>query len=98
MRIARIELEEMLSAAAVDEAAVTARAKALGEMQAAALRARTESRLALRRVLTPEQYQKMQQLKRGAVRARQARPGRHPGRGVFDEPDDDDRVPAEPGQ
>jgi Spy/CpxP family protein refolding chaperone len=108
MQIARIELEDMLSAPTVDEAAIAAHAKALGDMEAATLRARIESRLAVRRVLTAEQYQKMQQLKHRAVRAREGRPGRRPGRGDFDGPesgasshpgvDDDVRVPAEPGQ
>lgn len=78
LRIARLELEELMSAATVDEAKVAARVKALGELQAAALKDRTESRLAIRRLVTAEQFQKMQQARRGAVRAHRARRGRPP--------------------
>jgi Spy/CpxP family protein refolding chaperone len=78
MRLARLELEELMSAATLDEAAIAARVKALGELQAATFKARSESRLAVRRLVTAEQYQKMQQLKRGAVRAHRARPMRRP--------------------
>lgn len=78
MRLARVELDELLSAATLDEAAIAARVKALGELQAAAFKARTETRLAVRRLVTAEQYQKMQQHRREAVRAHRAR--RAPGR------------------
>jgi Spy/CpxP family protein refolding chaperone len=76
LRIARMELDELLGAATVDEAKIAARVKAIGELQSAAFKERTETRLAVRRLVTAEQYQKMQQLKRGAMRARLARPGR----------------------
>jgi Spy/CpxP family protein refolding chaperone len=76
LRVARMELDELLGAATLDEAAVAAKVKAIGELQAAAFKARTESRLAIRRLVTAEQYQKMQQVRHRAVRARQARPGR----------------------
>jgi Spy/CpxP family protein refolding chaperone len=76
LRIARMELEELMGAATVDEAKVAARVKTIGELQAAALKERTESRLAVRRLVTAEQYQKMQQAKRGAMREHRARPAR----------------------
>jgi Spy/CpxP family protein refolding chaperone len=76
LRIARMELHELLSAATVDEAKVAARVKAISELQAAAFKERTESQLAVRRLVTAEQYQKMQQVKRGAMRARRSRPMR----------------------
>jgi Spy/CpxP family protein refolding chaperone len=74
LRIARMELHELLGAATVDEARIAARVKAISELQAAAFKERTESQLAVRRLVTAEQYQKMQQVKRRAVRARRARP------------------------
>ena len=61
LRIARMELDELLGAATVDEAKVAARVKAIGELQSAAFKERTETRLAVRRLVTAEQYQKMQQ-------------------------------------
>jgi Spy/CpxP family protein refolding chaperone len=76
LRIARIELHELLAAATVDEARIAARVKAISDLQAAAFKERTETQLAIRRLVTAEQYQKMQQVKRGAVRARRARPMR----------------------
>lgn len=74
LRIARIELHELLGAATVDEARIAARAKTISDLQAAAFKERTESQLAVRRLVTAEQFQKMQQVRRGAVRARRARP------------------------
>jgi len=76
LRIARMELHELLSAATVDEAKVAARVKAISDLQAAAFKERTESQLAVRRLVTAEQYQKMQQVKHGAMRARRSRPMR----------------------
>ncbi len=78
MRIARLELDEILGAATVDEARIAARVKAISDLQAAAFKDRIESRLAVRRLVTAEQYQKMQQQKRRAVRARRGRLMRRP--------------------
>jgi len=63
--IARIDLEEALQAPTVDEKAVAAREKVLSDLQAAVLNARVERRLALRRMLSPEQRQKLAQLWHG---------------------------------
>jgi Spy/CpxP family protein refolding chaperone len=60
-RAARQGLEQALSAEPVDEAAVAARAKTLADVEAASARAQAESRLALRRLVTAEQYQKLSQ-------------------------------------
>jgi Spy/CpxP family protein refolding chaperone len=62
LRIAQGELNDLLRGAAVDDKAVSAKLKQVTDLQAAATRARVEHRLALRRVLTPEQFTKMQSL------------------------------------
>lgn len=64
LAIARVELEEALEAATVDEKLIATRVRAVSELQAAALRARVDRRLALRKVLTPEQRDKVRQLRR----------------------------------
>lgn len=88
LRIARIELDELLAKEKLDEAAIAARVKTIGELQAQSFKARAESQLAIRRLVTAEQYQKMQHVRRRAVEARRDRParrdrgyGRGPGRG-----------------
>lgn len=99
MRIARLELQELMGAAKVDEAAVAARVKALGELQAANLKARTDSQLAIRRLVTPEQYQKMQQLRQQHMRERGVRPARermHRGGRPAGPGADDDREGVDP--
>jgi Spy/CpxP family protein refolding chaperone len=83
LAIARIELEEAMDAPSVDEKLVGARVKAVSDLEASSLQARTSQRLAMRRLLTPEQQEKMKQLMRqgrmeraGARREhRQGRPG-----------------------
>src|SRR5512134_350626 len=57
LAIARIELEELMNAPVVDQKAIDARVKAVADLQAAQLKARTDQRLALRRILTPEQQE-----------------------------------------
>ncbi len=93
IRIARMELAEALDQRTVDEKAVAAKVKALADLQTVALQARTDERLAVRRILTPEQYEKMKQLRRdrrwargreGARGWRERRPG--PGRGAATQP------------
>jgi hypothetical protein len=86
MAIARIELEEALDARTLDEKAVAAKQKALADLQVSALEARTNHRLALRRLLSPEQQEKMRQLMRRRFADRGQRGGRawrgqRPGRG-----------------
>jgi Spy/CpxP family protein refolding chaperone len=68
LRIAQGELNDLLRAEALDDNAVNAKLKQVTDLQAAATRARVEHRLALRRVLTPEQLTKMESLMRQHVR------------------------------
>ena len=76
LAIARLELSELMDAPTVDEKAVAAKVKAVSDLQAAALKARTDERLAMRRLLTPEQQEKMKQLGQGGRRDRGPRPAR----------------------
>jgi len=102
LAIARMDLEEALEAPTVDEKLVSSRVRALTELQAAAVRARVDARLALRKVLTPEQLEKMKQLRheRGqnprAAWRRGGRPGDPAGSPEADDPRAED--PAGPGR
>jgi len=85
LQIARLELRELTEAPVVDQKAVDAKVKTIGDLHAAQLKARTDQRLAMRRLLSPEQQEKMKQLAR--ERRLQRRPGaagpgreRHSGR------------------
>ncbi len=64
IRIARMELDESLDAATIDEKLVATKVAALDQLQAAALQARVDHRLAVYKLLTPEQRAKMKQLAR----------------------------------
>jgi Spy/CpxP family protein refolding chaperone len=86
LRIAQGELSDLIRAAAIDETAVNAKLKQVTDLQAAATRARVEHALALRRILSPEQVEKMQALRheRSGERRRQrglrrGRPAPEPG-------------------
>lgn len=81
LAIARIELEEAMDAPSVDEKLVAARVKAVSDLEASSLQARTSQRLAMRRLLTPEQQEKMKQLRRqGRLERAGARQDRRSGR------------------
>jgi len=82
-QLARLGLQEQLHAPSVDEKALQARVKELSDLQAANLRARVDAQLALRRILTPDQQEKLKEL-----RARRPRPER------LDAPDDRPRERA----
>jgi Spy/CpxP family protein refolding chaperone len=71
--VARQELRELLTAPALDDKAVSAKVKQLSALQAAAVQARADGLIAMRRVLTPEQIEKLGQLP-------PHRPRRHPRR------------------
>ena len=73
--IARMELDEALSAPTVDEKLVAAKVKALADLQAASVQARADRRLAVRKLLTPEQEAKMSQLMRDRRAGRAAHRG-----------------------
>jgi Spy/CpxP family protein refolding chaperone len=64
MEIARVDLDEALNAQTIDEKVVAAKVQALTTLQATALKARVDQRLAVAKVLTPEQREKMKQLRR----------------------------------
>jgi Spy/CpxP family protein refolding chaperone len=64
LAIAHMELAEALDAPTVDEKLIATRVRAVSDLQAAEVRAQADSRLALRKVLTPEQQQKLRQLTR----------------------------------
>ncbi len=74
VQLARLALRELMDSPSVDEKALQARTKELGDLHAANLRARAEAQLAMRKLLTPEQREKLEQL-----RAR--RPGPRPADG-----------------
>ncbi len=75
-RAARVALDLALAAEPIDEAAVAARVKTVADLEAASARARAESQLALRRLVTAEQYQKLAQ-SRSRVFGARAHRGRH---------------------
>ena len=52
LRIARMELDELMAAPTLDEAKIAARVKAIADLQAAALQERTNSKLAVRKLGT----------------------------------------------
>ncbi len=84
LAIARLELEELMDAPTVDEKAVAAKVKAVSDLQAAALKARVDERLEMRRLLSPEQQENLKRLAPRGRRGQGARAGRawrnrHPG-------------------
>jgi len=76
LAIARLELAELMDAPVVDQKAVDAKVKAVSDLQGAALKARTDQRLAMRRLLSPEQQEKMKRLMRESRAPREPRPAR----------------------
>jgi Spy/CpxP family protein refolding chaperone len=90
LKVARLELRELLDAATVDQAAVASRVKRIGELQAALLKSRVDARLAARAVMTPEQHEKLKQLR--PPRPERTGPPRGPrhGHGEDDEDGDED--------
>ena len=104
-QLARLELEQLMKAETVDEKAVAARVKQLTDLHGAALKAKVDGRLALKKLLTPEQQEKLRQMRAERPRTlRGERPARLSGRpgpapGVDDEePEGEDEVepPARP--
>jgi Spy/CpxP family protein refolding chaperone len=58
LRIARLELQELLRASTIDEKAVITKANQVADLQTAAFKARVEHRLSISKLLTPEQRMK----------------------------------------
>lgn len=84
LQVARMELNELFRAPMVDEKAVAAKLKVVGDLEFAVLKARVDQRLALRKVVSPEQAEQIEKLAavgsrmragQGARAARKARPG-----------------------
>lgn len=63
LAIARMQLREALDAPTVDEKLVASRVQAVNDLQAAAVRARVDRQLALRKLLTPEQRERLMQMR-----------------------------------
>ncbi len=95
--VAHLDLRRLLEAPTVDRKAVDAKVKEMADLHSAGLRARVDTMLSMREVLTPEQLQKWQSLEgeRGRGRWRR-RDGRRPfGRGFGSGPD---QAPSAPPQ
>jgi Spy/CpxP family protein refolding chaperone len=82
LQIARLELGEMLDTAAPDEKAIAAKVKEVSELQTAALKARVDARLAVAKILTPEQREKLKHLRGLGLRRERGPAGREHGRGA----------------
>lgn len=82
----REQLRALLQAPTVDENAVRALGRKQGELEAARAQARVEDRLALRKLLTPEQLDKLHELarERGAARRERRTQRRGAGHGERD--------------
>ncbi len=83
VKVARLELAELMGANTVDEKAVQLKVKQLGDLQATGLKARVDHQLAVQKILTPEQRAKFKELRqrRGFMRARGRMGRRGPGMG-----------------
>jgi Spy/CpxP family protein refolding chaperone len=73
-QLARFDLAELLKAQTVDEKAVALRVKELTDLHGAAVKAHVDHLLLMKKILTPEQQEKMKQM-------RASRPGMGPGAG-----------------
>lgn len=85
-----IELRDLLAAPTLNEGAVRAKSRQLAELQATAMQERIEARLALRKLLTPEQIEKLRELRPGREAARER--WRHRRGGRADDARDDERA------
>jgi Spy/CpxP family protein refolding chaperone len=63
MRTTRTELNQLLAAPQLDEAAISAHVQKLADLQSAGVKAQADHDLAVRRLVSPEQFQKMQQMR-----------------------------------
>jgi Spy/CpxP family protein refolding chaperone len=84
LQVARMELNELFRAPMVDEKAIAAKLKVVGDLEFAVLKARVDQRLALRKLVSPEQAEQIEKLAaagsrmragQGARAARKGRPG-----------------------
>ncbi len=94
LQVARMDLQELLAAKTVDDKAVAAKMKEINDLAAAGLKAHVDGQLGLRKVLTPEQVEKMKQFhNRPGPRQFRGRPG--PRRGEGPEPMEDEGFPGD---
>lgn len=68
-QLAKLELEQLMKADTPDEKAIAVRIKQLTDLHGAALKARVDGRLALKKILTPEQQEKLRELRAERPRA-----------------------------
>lgn len=61
--VLHLDIQDLIAAPALDEAALSAKVQQLGELQLASVRAEVDSRVAMRKILTPEQIEKMSELR-----------------------------------
>ena len=80
LKIARLDLHSLLRAEKVDEKAVAAKLAEVSAAQAAMLKLRVDSALAMKRILTPEQQKKMQAMRANRGQNRMNRGMRMKGR------------------
>lgn len=64
MQLARIELRELMAADTLDEPRIAAKVKAISDLQARAFKERSDSLIAVRKLVSAEQFQKLQQARR----------------------------------
>jgi Spy/CpxP family protein refolding chaperone len=97
VQVARLDLRRLLESPTLDRKAVDAKVKEISDLHAAGFRARVDTMLEMREVLTPEQLKKWQDLR--PERGRPGRGHRGPrgrGMGMGNGPADPDS-PAGPG-
>jgi Spy/CpxP family protein refolding chaperone len=61
--VLHLDIQDLIAAPTLDEAALSAKVQQLGELQLASVRAEVDSRVAMRKMLTPEQIEKMAELR-----------------------------------
>jgi Spy/CpxP family protein refolding chaperone len=96
LQIARMELQELLAAKTVDEKAIAVKVKEITDQGALGLKSHVDTQLAVRKVLTPEQLEKMKQF-HNRPGPQQLRGRRGPRRSEGPEPGDDG-LPGEEGE
>jgi len=74
--VLHLDIQDLIAAPTLDEAALSAKVQQLGELQLASVRAEVDSRVAMRKVLTPEQIEKMSELRNRRSLTGGARPRR----------------------
>jgi Spy/CpxP family protein refolding chaperone len=76
IEVLHLDIQDLLDAPALDEAALSAKVQQLGDLQLASVRAEVESRVAMRKILTPEQIQRRAELRSRRSLTGGARPRR----------------------